>query len=152
MSRPNTVERFWSKVSPSGFCWYWEGFLTDEGYGHFPLMSASSVLVHRTAYELLIGPIPKGMQLDHLCRTRNCVNPDHLEPITPSEHSLRSQRWRMNRSKCVNGHPRVPSNRLKHDRCRQCILVRTHQLRGKECAYDTFCAAPSHAYRDEVTA
>lgn len=152
MSRANTDADFWARVTPTGFCWEFNGSLTHEGYGHFYMKSASSVLVHRIAYELLVGEIPAGMQLDHLCRTRNCVNPDHLEPLAPGEHSLRSARWRMIRETCVNGHPRTEDNLLslsgEYYRCRQCVLVRTHAKRGKACSYDEFCGARSHS---EVT-
>lgn len=152
MTAKNTEEQFWDLVEPTGFCWYWTGPVTDEGYGHFSLSAATSVLVHRTSYELLVGPIPAGLQLDHLCFSRNCVNPDHLEPITASEHSLRSNKWRMQRRSCVNGHARTKGNVLpmgQYYRCRQCVLVRTHRSRGVTCSYERFCKAASHLDREE---
>ena len=146
MNRRNTEDDFWALVTPTGFCWEFGGYLTGDGYGIFALAGRSRG-AHRIAYELLVGAIPPGSQLDHLCRTRNCVNPDHVEVISPTEHSLRSNRRRMERALCVNGHERTACNRLdmgKYYRCRQCVLVRTHQKRGKTCAYDMFCDAASH--------
>lgn len=62
-----------------GGCWLWAGYRNPKGYGP-----------HRRAYEALVGPVPDGMQLDHLCRVRHCVNPEHLEPVTAQENVLRS--------------------------------------------------------------
>ena len=92
------ADRFWSKVDrtdPAG-CWMWLGQVNQWGYGHFrrtpradrPGPSAT-VKAHRFAYELLIGPIPAGLTLDHLCGRRACVRPDHLEPVTNAENLRR---------------------------------------------------------------
>lgn len=81
-------ERFWSKVQPTGFCWEWIGGL-DVGYGFFALTHDIKVGAHRWAYEHLVGPIPEGLHIDHLCRNRQCVNPDHLEPVTLEENTRR---------------------------------------------------------------
>lgn len=79
---------FWSKVVPTGFCWEWHGSINLEGYGAIKQNTVRKV-VHRVAYEYLVGKIPEGLVLDHLCRNRRCVNPDHLEPITTKENVLR---------------------------------------------------------------
>lgn len=71
----------------SGGCWMWLGRVGTDGYGRFGHDPA-----HRRIYQLFCGPIPSGLQLDHLCRTRLCVNPDHLEPVTASENLKRSHR------------------------------------------------------------
>ena len=76
-----------SKIMPvteSG-CWLWTGACTGSGYGNFRSHAA-----HRIVYELLRGPIPEGLELDHLCRVVSCVNPDHLEAVTPRVNNLRS--------------------------------------------------------------
>lgn len=103
-----TEERFFEKVVVTGFCWLWEGAIS-AGYGNFGI-SGTSVIAHRWAYEHLVGPIPEGLVLDHLCRVRNCVNPDHLEPVTNEENIRRGysiSRMYRERSSCHNGHDYV---------------------------------------------
>ena len=79
--------RFWAKVDRSGSCWLWLA-ATSHGYGTFQ-SNGKLVRAHRYAYELLVGPIPGGLVIDHLCRTTACVNPEHLEPVTQRENLLR---------------------------------------------------------------
>src|SRR5919108_4372047 len=67
-------------VDGSG-CWLWTGFIMRNGYGRLTNRLGRTALAHRLMYEETIGPIPKGMDLDHLCRVRRCINPDHLEPV-----------------------------------------------------------------------
>ena len=90
MSR-TAAERFWAKVvndTETG-CWLWSG-ATTTGYGRFHLaMGLPLVVAHRFAYETLVGPVPAGLDLDHLCRVRRCVNPAHLEPVTRRENLMR---------------------------------------------------------------
>lgn len=96
-SKPSRRERLLALTAVSeGACWLWRGHLTRGGYGQF-----ESRVAHRAAYELFVGPIPDGLQLDHLCRVRNCVNPTHLEPVTAQENTLRSRRIK---TACKNGH------------------------------------------------
>lgn len=101
--RPSPEERFWSKVDV-GDCWLWAGPLRD-GYGRFWL-DGRFHQAHRWLYEYLVEPIPSGFQMDHLCKTRSCVNPDHLEVVTQRENMERSTVWRYNRIKthCPRGH------------------------------------------------
>jgi hypothetical protein len=90
--RPRTLsmsERFWSKVDKSGDCWLWTGTITNR-YGRFFLAHGRMTPAHRWAYESLVGPIPEGLTIDHLCRNPPCVNPDHLEPVTVQENVRRA--------------------------------------------------------------
>ena len=84
--------RFWAKVDvghPLG-CWTWIAGRTSRGYGSFGQGGPKRrVYAHRYAYELLVGPIPDGLVIDHLCRNPSCVNPDHLEPVTHQENCRR---------------------------------------------------------------
>ncbi|MFI1562215.1 HNH endonuclease [Streptomyces sp. NPDC020490] len=82
--------RFWARVDKTapGGCWVWTGSVESKGYGA-PTINGAKRPAHRVAYEDLVGPIPEGLHLDHLCRVRRCVNPEHLEPVTSRENALR---------------------------------------------------------------
>lgn len=90
--RPSVEQRFWAKVDRRGSdeCWPWTGAKLQHGYGHLKV-GESYPPAHRVAYELLVGPIPEGLQIDHLCRVRDCVNPAHLEPVTNAENGRRGR-------------------------------------------------------------
>ena len=105
-------ERFWEKVHKTKGCWLWvAGTKKSNGgrYGQFSLPRHSgSIVAHRWAWEETNGPIPKGKQLDHLCRNTLCVNPDHLEPVTVRENILRGTNTAANHARkthCLHGHP-----------------------------------------------
>ena len=84
-------KRFWSKVDrQDAGCWPWTGSTDIHGYGVFKVQG-KLVRAHRFAYELLVGPIPDDLTLDHLCRNRACVNPADLEPVTRGENVLRGE-------------------------------------------------------------
>lgn len=87
-------ERFFAKVDARGVCWQWTGGLV-AGYGRFSIAPGDHYAAHRWCWEYLVGPIPDGLTLDHLCLNKGCVNPDHLEPVTRSENAKRA--WRLRR-------------------------------------------------------
>lgn len=99
---------FWKRiaVSASG-CWEWNWTKNPKGYGIFSIHGHPR-LVHRFVYAALVGPIPVGLQLDHLCRVRNCVNVGHLEPVTGRENILRGvspSAACARKTSCLRGHP-----------------------------------------------
>ena len=122
-------ERFWSRARKTSRCWLWTGERGADGYGRFTRSPTSGTrLAHRIAYELLVGPIPEGMMLDHIvCQNRQCVKPAHLRLVTQSEsasqNSRRAKRW-SSPLVCRNGHVRTPENTVINSRgrtvCRIC--------------------------------
>lgn len=80
-------ERLFDKVDVTATCWLWTGSINNAGYGRISVNNRPKY-AHRVMYELVVGPIPDGLHLDHLCRVRHCVNPDHLEPVTNRENTL----------------------------------------------------------------
>jgi hypothetical protein len=128
MAAQELTARFWSKVEPTGFCWLWSSALEYGGYPIYWIGDGVSRRAHRLAYEFLVGPIPDGMTLDHLCRVRRCVNPDHLEICSAGENARRSPlapynqkaRW----THCLRGHEFTEENTAHNSagrrECRTC--------------------------------
>lgn len=97
-------ERFWSNVIKSSVenCWNWIGkSKTKDGYGRFRVGTIKK-LAHRYSYELIVGPISKELEIDHLCKNRSCVNPKHLEPVTHLENMVRGAY--ATKTHCKSGH------------------------------------------------
>ena len=125
--------RFVMPVTESG-CHLWVGSLTG-GYGYIGDENGKKEEAHRFAYEQAKGPIPEGLQLDHLCRVRCCVNPDHLEPVTNKVNCLRGIGFvavNARKTHCRKGHPYHGENLLLrpngYRRCRTCdSLARAQQ-------------------------
>ena len=122
-------ERFWAKVDrrDEDECWPWTGYVT-AGYGRFYPTRRKGVKAHRYAYELLIGPIPAGLHLDHLCRNKLCMNPQHLEPVTLVENVMRGEGVTVQNAQkthCLRGHEFTPENtRITPQGWRQCKVCR----------------------------
>jgi hypothetical protein len=106
-------------------CWEWTAAINSRGYGQWSVQGVSRS-THRVAYELLVGPIPEGLQIDHLCRNKRCCNPEHLEPVSALVNIHR--RPDVHKSHCARGHELTPENTiLKNFRgsirrnCRTCV-------------------------------
>lgn len=132
-------ERLWEKVEIVGTCWLWTARPSKNGYGGISLggQRAPRVYAHRLAYELLVGPIPPGLVLDHLCFNKLCVNPDHLEPVTAAENT---RRWSRTKEECarVRGQAGVVVP-FKLDRAPRCRVCREKLPRG--CPQGGRCSA-----------
>lgn len=116
-----TVDRlglFLKHVNKTEACWLWTGS-TVTGYGNFGYGENKTGPAHRWAYEYFVGPIPPGLWLDHLCRVRNCVRPDHLEPVTPSENQRRRHAARPDPTHCKRRHP-LPVGHPRGKACPAC--------------------------------
>ena len=107
MPAPRPVwDRTIEKIDASGDCWVWTGSRGSHGYGQVSIGNRPA-LAHRVVWGLLVGPIPNGMQVDHLCRVRHCVNPDHLQIVTQAENIRRGASKAMIASlsrRCKRGH------------------------------------------------
>lgn len=136
--------RFWAKVNkecplPATFrnrgpCWQWTAGTTKQGYGGFHPSKKTLALAHRWAYEALVGAIPQGLVIDHLCRNRRCVNPTHLEAVTMGVNTLRGlsvATFNRLKTHCPAGHAYSPENTYVNPKgsriCRACARERDRQ-------------------------
>lgn len=137
MAKPRTpvADRLWPHVDKNGPLWngtpswLWQGARGPDGYGYVH-DAGGTRLVHRVAYELLVGPIPPGLTVDHRCRVTNCVNPMHMELVTLQEHGRRSNAVRdysaveqPRQTHCKRGHAFTGENtylRRGWQQCRTC--------------------------------
>lgn len=94
---------FWARVDKSDGCWEWKAALTLAGYGKVQLPSGKTGAAHRLAYERVNGPIPEGLVIDHLCRNKKCVRPDHLEAVTVKENTVRGASSLDFSGRCLSG-------------------------------------------------
>lgn len=128
---PRLPERFWVKVTQSAAgCWLWTAS-NSNGYGLFSL-GGRLCPAHRVSYSALVGPISAGLQLDHLCRTPACVNPEHLEPVTPRVNTLRGRTLpaaNAAKTSCPQGHAYDAENTYMTSagtrQCKECTRTRS---------------------------
>lgn len=162
---------FWSNVEKTDTCWNWVGSTTPDGYGR-AVVDGTRWWAHRYAYTTIIGEIPSGLVIDHLCRNRACCNPAHLEPVTHRENVLRGvgvTALNAVKTHCKRGHELTPENvylapsRPNERKCRECmrlqVRARNDQLIEERAAkrlsqpprpLDTHCKQ-GHEYTDENT-
>ena len=116
-------------LTAPGDCWPWLGFIDRDGYGRYGKWSTA----YRAVYEFVVGPVPDGLALDHLCRVRGCVNPAHLEPVTHAENMRRSAPAQA--THCINGHAYDAVNtyfRPNGQRdCRACVRSRARAYKAR---------------------
>lgn len=123
---------------PMSGCWLWTGATKPEGYALFGYKGPDNApgkgktgRVHRIIYVALIGPLPKTLTLDHLCRVRCCANPYHLEPVSQGENTLRSPLTssgrNLRKTHCYRGHELTPDNLLR------CITINPKWRRCRTC-------------------
>lgn len=126
---------FWRHVNKTATCWLWTARITPQGYGRWCSSRAgfpNGVGAHQAAYSFTVGPVPSGLVLDHLCRVRHCVNPEHLEPVTLGENLRRGFRLITH---CPQGHKYTEENTYlkgKNRNCRTCHRERERIRRVNE--------------------
>jgi hypothetical protein len=146
------LSRFGTKirVERSG-CWVWVGAITKStGYGKVKLNGRPKD-AHRASYEMHIGPVPAGLEIDHLCRNRPCVNPAHMEPVTRGENTRRGDHYQRRKTHCPQGHPYTGQNIAYRMRdgglTRQCRTCRLQYDRRRDRSHEAWALRRKAARR-----
>lgn len=130
------LDRLATKFTVGDGCWEWTASKGAQGYGQIRMGGRAGSLVnaHRVVYELLVGPIPEGLVLDHLCNNKSCVRPSHTEPVTQLENCRRAlpggRTWRSEITHCPQGHPYDEENTSRSGgsrKCRACARAYYHE-------------------------
>jgi hypothetical protein len=111
---------------PSNGCWLWAGYVNERGYARLTYRG-KIYRAHRFSYEAFVGEIPEGLVLDHLCRERSCVNPEHLEAVTNKENILRGvgpSAKNAKKTHCPRGHEYAYTDKTGSRVCRECERIR----------------------------
>lgn len=142
------------EVAPSG-CWEWIGYRDKIGGYGIVRFDGKVRKAHRVTYGLLVGPISDGLTIDHLCRVRHCVNPDHMEPVTQAENNKRGLPHRVLPTHCPQGHPYDEENTIVMPRQRACKTcrrgwVRSHRARQRASGVQPKSQAKSPRFTCEV--
>jgi hypothetical protein len=133
--QPGTAfwERFKSHIEFTPYCWLWKGSKNWGGYGQVNMGGKNVRSVHKVAYELFHGSVPEGLQLDHLCRVRHCVNPAHLDAVTQRDNLLRGDgptAKNARKTHCKHGHE-LSGDNLYAGTGRICRICKRHRERKK---------------------
>lgn len=126
-SRPPEV-RFWERVEKTAGCWIWLGPLDKHGYGKIRV-GPQTVLAHRFVFSLIGDPVPAAREVDHLCRNRRCVRPEHLRQVDEGFNRRQGHLWNLAKTHCCHGHEFTPANTYVVGRRRQCRICRTERSR-----------------------
>jgi len=137
--RLDHLDKLLTRIEPNeNGCWIWQGLKDKRGYGRTNVGGGTIRNTHVVFYNILVGDVPKGLELDHLCMTQSCVNPDHLEPVT---HTENMKRWAntLNITHCPQGHEYDSVNTYVNPKgrriCRICSRKSGQRYR-KRVAYD----------------
>lgn len=127
---------FWDRVvTTAAGCMEWQGKLGTDGYGRVLVAHRRERVAHRVAWESVRGPVPDGLQLDHLCRNRRCVNLDHLEPVPQRENLRRGVHANRGKTHCPRGHAYDEANTYQiNGKGRHCRTCRSAQNRARYIA------------------
>jgi Pyruvate/2-oxoacid:ferredoxin oxidoreductase delta subunit len=113
--------------APNTGCWFWLGNHSPAGYAMFTAKKGRISGAHRYSYEIHKGPIPVGLEVDHICNMKGCVNPDHLQALTSRQNQMRTNSpiaQNSRKTHCHKGHEFTPENTVKHSgggrECREC--------------------------------